>query len=64
MMSFAKYCVIYKEFTPTIILNGSFDYFKVFLIRLEKKDSSAPRVFILNACMSSVVSSRGRLLHE
>jgi len=22
-MSFAKYCVIYKEFTPTIILNGS-----------------------------------------
>jgi hypothetical protein len=23
MMSFAKYCVIYKEFTPTIVLNGS-----------------------------------------
>jgi hypothetical protein len=22
-MSFAKYCVIYKEFTPTIVLNGS-----------------------------------------
>ena len=23
MMSFVKYCVIYKEFTPTIVLNGS-----------------------------------------